>query len=70
MLPTGWFERTVTTRASDDVVDAGGGVMFALRGGRVFEKVGVTTSTVFDELGAAAQKTMAARGVPGMADDP
>jgi len=41
-----------------------------MRGGRVFEKVGVNTSTVFGNLGEAAQKAMAARGVPGMEDDP
>ena len=69
-MPAGRFERTATTRSADDGSDAGGGVMSVMRGGRVFEKVGVNTSTVFGELGEAAQKAMAARGVPGMADDP
>lgn len=66
----GRFEVSETTRASDDGSDAGGGVMSVVRGGRVFEKVGVNISTVFGQLGDAAQKAMAARGVPGMAEDP
>ena len=69
-MPAGCFERTVTKRTADDGSDAGGGVMSVMRGGRVFEKVGVNTSEVFGELGPAAQKAMAARGVPGMEDDP
>ena len=36
----------------------------------MFEKVGVNISTVHGTLGERAQKAMAARGVPGMADDP
>ena len=69
-LPAGNFERTETSRTADDGSDAGGGIMSVMRGGRVFEKVGVNTSEVYGELGAAAQKAMAARGVPGMEDDP
>jgi len=69
-LPAGAFTQTATTRTADDGSDAGGGLMSVMRGGRVFEKVGVNTSTVYGQLGAAAQKSMAARGVPGMADDP
>ena len=69
-LPVGQFEVTETSRASDDGSDAGGGLMSVMRGGRVFEKVGVNISTVFGTLGAPAQKAMAARGVPGMEDDP
>lgn len=69
-LPAGRFERTKTQRKGDDGSDAGGGLMSVMRGGRVFEKVGVNTSEVFGELGAAAQKAMAARGVPGMDKDP
>jgi coproporphyrinogen III oxidase len=61
----GRFEITTTTRA-----EGGGGEMAVMRGGRVFEKVGVNISVVHGELGARAQKAMAARGVPGMADDP
>ncbi len=63
----GRFEVTPTVR---DGGEGGGGLMSVMRGGRVFEKVGVNVSTVFGTLGARAQKAMAARGVPGMAEDP
>jgi coproporphyrinogen III oxidase len=66
----GRFDVTETRRASDDGSDAGGGLMSVMRGGRVFEKVGVNVSTVHGTLGAAAQQSMAARGVPGIAEDP
>ncbi|KJZ20706.1 oxygen-dependent coproporphyrinogen oxidase [Loktanella sp. S4079] len=68
--PAGRFEVTETKRASETGEDAGGGLMSVMRGGRVFEKVGVNVSTVYGELGQAAQKSMAARGVPGMDQDP
>ncbi len=68
--PAGRFEVTETKRASDDGSDAGGGLMSVMRGGRVFEKVGVNVSTVYGRLGERAQKAMAARGVTGMAEDP
>ncbi|PRY78127.1 coproporphyrinogen oxidase [Yoonia maritima] len=68
--PAGRFEVTATKRASDNGADAGGGLMSVMRGGRVFEKVGVNVSTVYGQLGEAAQKSMAARGVPGMDEDP
>ncbi|MEP3348097.1 MAG: oxygen-dependent coproporphyrinogen oxidase [Litoreibacter sp.] len=68
--PAGEFEVTETTRNSEDGSDAGGGLMSVMRGGRVFEKVGVNTSTVYGTLGERAQKAMAARGVPGMDADP
>ena len=61
----GQFEVTPTTRA-----DGGGGLMSVMRGGRVFEKVGVNISEVHGQLGDRAQKAMAARGVPGMDGDP
>lgn len=61
----GRFEVTPTTRDS-----GGGGLMSVMRGGTVFEKVGVNISTVHGSLGERAQKAMAARGVPGMAEDP
>ncbi len=61
----GRFEVTPTTRA-----DGGGGVMSVMRGGGVFEKVGVNWSEVHGTLGEKAQRAMAARGVPGMAEDP
>lgn len=67
----GFFEVTPTKRQSESGQDAGGGVMSILRGGRVFEKVGVNVSTVFGQLGVQAQNTMAARkGIPGMKEDP
>jgi coproporphyrinogen III oxidase len=56
---------TPTARA-----EGGGGLMSVLRGGRVFEKVGVNVSEVHGHLGPRAQGAMAARGVPGMAEDP
>ncbi|MDP4032116.1 MAG: oxygen-dependent coproporphyrinogen oxidase [Pseudorhodobacter sp.] len=61
----GRFEVTPTTRA-----DGGGGLMSVMRGGRVFEKIGVNVSQVFGTLGEKAQRAMAGRGVPGLADDP
>lgn len=67
----GRFEVNETKRASDDGSDAGGGLMSVMRGGRVFEKVGVNVSTVHGQLGERAQAAMAARkGIPGMKDDP
>ena len=67
----GRFEVTETKRQSDDGSDAGGGLMSVMRGGRVFEKVGVNVSTVYGTLGERAQNAMAARkGIPGMKDDP
>ncbi|WP_299946747.1 oxygen-dependent coproporphyrinogen oxidase [uncultured Ruegeria sp.] len=67
----GQFEVKETQRQSDDGSDAGGGLMSVMRGGRVFEKVGVNVSTVYGTLGERAQNAMAARkGIPGMKDDP
>ncbi|MEP2640340.1 oxygen-dependent coproporphyrinogen oxidase [Roseobacter sp.] len=67
----GTFEVSETQRTSDDGSDAGGGLMSVMRGGRVFEKVGVNISTVYGTLGERAQTAMAARkGIPGMKDDP
>ena len=63
----GRFEVTPTER---DGGAGGGGLMSVMRGGKVFEKVGVNVSTVHGELGAQAQAAMAARGVPGMEADP
>ncbi|AXI53322.1 oxygen-dependent coproporphyrinogen oxidase [Sulfitobacter sp. JL08] len=69
--PAGVFDVSQTIRSSDDGSDAGGGLMSVMRGGRVFEKVGVNISTVYGTLGERAQAAMAARkGLPGMADDP
>ena len=69
-LPAGRFEVTPTSRTSDDGSDAGGGLMSVMREGRVFEKVGVNWSQVHGRLGSRAQSAMAARGVPGMSEDP
>lgn len=70
-MAPGRFEVSETKRASDDGTDAGGGLMSVMRGGRVFEKVGVNVSTVFGSLGERAQAAMAARkGIPGMKEDP
>lgn len=70
-MEPGQFEVTPTKRTAEDGSDAGGGLMSVLRGGRVFEKVGVNVSEVHGTLGERAQAAMAARkGIPGMADDP
>ena len=61
----GRFEVTPTTRA-----DGGGGLMSVMRAGRVFEKIGVNVSQVHGSLDEKAQRAMAGRGVPGLADDP
>ena len=66
----GRFELRETRRASEDGSDAGGGLMSVMRNGRVFEKVGVNVSEVHGRLGPTAQEAMAARGVPGIEDDP
>ncbi len=58
------FDVTPTSRA-----DGGGGLMSVLRGGAVFEKVGVNVSEVHGTLGDKARAAMTARGVPGMEAD-
>ena len=69
--PKGCFELSETKRTSDDGADTGGGLMSVMRGGRVFEKVGINISTVYGTLSARAQEAMAARkDLPGMRDDP
>jgi coproporphyrinogen III oxidase len=69
--PAGLFELKETSRQSSDGSDAGGGLMSVMRGGRVFEKVGVNVSTVFGTLGERAQKSLSARKeLPGIADAP
>ncbi|MEM7496685.1 MAG: oxygen-dependent coproporphyrinogen oxidase [Pseudomonadota bacterium] len=70
-LPAGRFERKETRRAGEGEGDQGGGVMSVMRGGRVFEKVGVNVSEVYGTLGAQAQRSLSARKeLPGLADDP
>ena len=62
----GRFEVTPTAREQG----GGGGIMSVMRGGRVFEKVGVNWSEVHGTLAPRAQAAMTARGVPGLGDDP
>lgn len=70
-LPAGRFEVSETKRAAEGQQDAGGGLMSVMRGGRVFEKVGVNVSTVFGTLNPRAQAAMAARkDLSGLAEDP
>lgn len=67
-LAPGRFEVRETER---DGGKGGGGLMSVMRGGRVFEKVGVNISTVHGVLGERAQNAMAAqKGLPGMKEDP
>lgn len=44
--PAGKFEQTPWDRSTEDSAHGGGGVMSVMRGGRVFEKVGVNISKV------------------------
>ena len=70
-MPAGLFELRETKRTASDGSDAGGGLMSVMRGGRVFEKVGINVSTVFGTLSKSAQEAMAARkDLPGMLKDP
>lgn len=69
--PAGRFELRETRRAAPGGGDAGGGLMSVMRGGRVFEKVGVNISTVHGTLGEMAQKSLTARKeLPGLAGNP
>lgn len=62
----GRFDVKTTQRANN----GGGGLMSVMRGGRVFEKVGVNWSEVHGELSPEAQAAMTARGIAGVTDDP
>ena len=59
------FERTAWARPTEDGSDGGGGTMAVLRGGAVFEKVGVNISTVSGQFAPEF-----AASVPGAATDP
>ncbi len=70
-LLAGRFERKQTRRGGEGEGDQGGGVMSVMRGGRVFEKVGVNVSEVYGSLGEQAQRSLSARHeLPGLKDDP
>ncbi|MGY6410705.1 MAG: oxygen-dependent coproporphyrinogen oxidase [Alkalilacustris sp.] len=70
-LPPGRFELRDTRRTAANGGDAGGGLMSVMRGGRVFEKVGVNVSAVFGELEPRARRSLTARKeIPGLEEDP
>ncbi len=70
-LAPGRFERKETRRAAEGGDEGGGGVMAVMRGGRVFEKVGVNVSTVHGALAPAARRALTSRKeIPGLDADP
>ncbi|MGY6547571.1 MAG: oxygen-dependent coproporphyrinogen oxidase [Roseinatronobacter sp.] len=67
----GRFEVRDTKRHGPDGGEAGGGLMSVMRGGRVFEKIGVNVSVVHGHLGEQAQRSLTARKeIPGLDADP
>ncbi len=70
-LSPGRFQQKHTKRKSSLIEDAGGGTMSIMRGGRLFEKVGVNISTVYGNLGKEAQNSISGRrNIPGLDKDP
>ena len=70
-LAPGRFALRETRRTAADGGDAGGGLMSVMRGGRVFEKVGVNVSAVFGTLEPRARRSLTARKeIPELEDDP
>ncbi len=65
-LPPGRFSRQPWKRPDAGASDGDGGVISALRGGRVFEKIGVMTSTRID--GTLSPEF--AKAIPGAEADP
>lgn len=59
--PAGRFTFKQTKRSTTLEPDGGGGIMAIMRGGNVFEKVGVNVSTVYGPLDARIKKLMKTR---------
>ena len=59
--PVGRFTVKRTKRGTTLKSDGGGGIMAIMRGGNVFEKVGVNVSTVYGPLDARITKLMKTR---------